>query len=117
MAEHQDKRRKSKRYKVNWQVRLLFANRKIFTARARDVSLGGVGFDFEHQIPVGKEVSLELGPWLNGKQVFIRAKGAISYSMILGNNAGFSFGVKFTMIPRDQFEILCDILKTLDLQQ
>ena len=110
----EDSRRKSKRYKVSWPARLLFANRRIVPARVRDVSLGGVGFEYGESIAVDAEVNIELSPMFKGKQYLIRAKGVVTYSMILASGSGFSYGLKFTYISRDQFEDYIKILRVLD---
>ena len=110
----EDSRRKSKRYKVSWPTRILFPSKKIMPARTKDVSSGGVGFEYKDKLPVGQELSLEFSPWLNGKQYVIRAKGVVTYTMIMSGSNGFSHGFKFTMIPKEQFEALSEILRFLE---
>ncbi|MGH1486370.1 MAG: PilZ domain-containing protein [Cellvibrionaceae bacterium] len=110
----EDPRRKSKRYKVSWATRLLFADKTIVAARTRDVSSGGVGFEYDQQIPIGEEVNIEFSPMIQGKQYIIRAKGVVTYNMILSGSSGFSHGLKFTLIPRDQFDQLAEVLKSFD---
>lgn len=110
----EDKRRESKRYKVNWSSRLLFPDRRIVSARVRDVSAGGVGFEYESQIPNGTEVNVEFSPMIAGKKYLIRAKGMVMFSMILSGSSGFSHGLKFTMVPREQFAQLAEILKSFE---
>jgi hypothetical protein len=110
----EDARRKSARYKVSWATRLLLSDKRIVAARTRDVSAGGVGFEYSEQLPIGAELNIELSPWLKGKQYVIRSKGVITYNMVLSGNSGFSHGLKFTMIPREQFEQLSEILKMLE---
>ncbi len=114
MSEEHASRRQSKRFKVNWGTRLLFPNKRIFPARTKDISLGGLGFDFDMQLPVGQELNIELSPWITGKQYIIRAKGVVTYNMIKGGDAGFSYGLKFTMIPKDQLEQLKEVIKILE---
>ena len=109
-----DPRRKSKRYTVSWSTRLLFADKRIVPARTRDISSGGIGFEYEEQIPVGTEVNIEVSPMIKGKQYVIRAKGVITYNMIMSGNSGFSHGLKFTLVPKEQFEQLSQILQAFD---
>jgi hypothetical protein len=106
--------RQSQRYKVSWPSRLLFADKRIVAIRTHDVSSGGIGFEYGQQLPVGQEVSVEVSPWIRGKQYAIRAKGVVTYNMILSGNSGFSHGLKFTQIPLDQFEQLTEILASLE---
>lgn len=110
----EDPRRKSKRYTVSWSSRLLFASKRIVPARTRDVSSGGVGFEYIKQIPVGTEINIEFSPMIKGRQYIIRAKGVVTYNMILSGDSGFSHGLKFTHIPREQFDKLAEILQLLD---
>jgi hypothetical protein len=110
MAE--EKRRQNKRYNVNWSSRLLFADKRIVSARVRDVSSGGVGFEYAIQIPNGTEVSVEFSPMVVGKKYLVRAKGLIMFSVIMSGNLGFSHGLKFTLISRDQFAQLAEILES-----
>ncbi len=110
----EDQRRKSKRFKVSWSSRLLFPDKRIVAARVRDVSSGGVGFEYQDQIPVGKDVNIEFSPCVKGKQYLIRAKGVVTFSMIMAGSAGFTHGLKFTLIPREQFEQLTEILKAFE---
>ena len=115
MAESEENpHRKNKRHRVSWATRLLFPNKQIVPARTKDVSAGGVGFEYEQKLAVGQEVSIELSPWMSGKQYTIRAKGVVTYNMIMSGNNGFSHGLKFTMIPKKQFEQLAEILKSLE---
>jgi c-di-GMP-binding flagellar brake protein YcgR len=110
----EESRRKHKRYIVSWATRILFADKRIAHARTRDVSAGGVGFEFEEQIPNGTEINIEITPLVKGNQYQIRAKGVITYNMIMAGNSGFTHGLKFTFIPRDHFEELTQILKDFD---
>lgn len=107
-------KRKQKRFKVNWSSRLLLADRSLHSVRIRDVSSGGVGFEHAVQIPNGTEVNIEFSPMVGGKKYLIRAKGEVMFSMILSGSAGFSHGLKFTLVPREQFEQLTEILKSFD---
>ncbi|MEO0444297.1 MAG: PilZ domain-containing protein [Pseudomonadota bacterium] len=114
MAEsEEDPRRKSKRFKVNWLSRVLLPDKKIVRVRTRDVSVGGVGFEYEQQLTKATEVNIEMSPIVKGKQYTIRAKGVVIYNMILSGNSGFSHGLKFTLIPKQHFEQLSSILKQL----
>jgi len=106
--------RKSQRFKVNWASRILLPDKSIVAARTRDVSVGGIGFDLDHGIPVGEEVSIELAPWLKGKQLIIRARCVVTYSMILGGNAGFSHGVRFSNIPEEHLKTVKMVIKSLE---
>jgi len=110
----EDKRRQSKRYSVNWPSRLLFPDKRIVSSRVKDVSSGGVGFEYASQIPNGAEVSVEFSPMIGGKKYLIRAKGVVMFSMLLGGGSGFSHGLKFSLISRDQFAQLTEILKSFD---
>lgn len=110
----EEKRRQSKRYKVNWSSRLLFPDKRIEPARIRDVSSGGVGFEYPNQIPEGTEISVEFAPMIQGKKYLIRAKGEIMFSMILSGSSGFSHGLKFTLVPREQFAELTEILSSFE---
>jgi len=110
MSEEQ---RKQKRFKVNWSSRLLFSDRSLHVARVRDISSGGLGFEFGEQLPNGTKLNIEFSPLINGKKYLIRAKGEVMFSMILSGSSGFSHGLKFTLIPRDQFEQLSEILKSI----
>ena len=109
-----EQRRNSKRFKVSWATRLLLPDKRIVAARTRDVSSGGIGFEYGDQLPIGTELNVELSPWSSGKQYIIRAKGVVTYTMILSGSSGFSHGFKFTMIPREQFEQLAEILKVME---
>lgn len=109
-----ESRRKSKRYNVSWASRLLFADKRIVAARTRDISSGGLGFEYAEQIPIGTEINVECSPMVKGKQYVIRAKGVITYNMVLSGDAGFSHGLQFTLIPKEQFEHLAEILKNLE---
>ena len=106
--------RKSRRFKVSWPSRVLMPDRSIVAARVKDVSDGGVGFEFAEQLPIGSEVSIELSPWHKGRQYTIRAKCSVVYSMLLAQSVGFSYGAKFFMIPDDQLAQLKLIMKGLD---
>jgi c-di-GMP-binding flagellar brake protein YcgR len=112
MAE--EARRKHKRYRVSWATRVLFADKRIVSARTKDVSAGGLGFEFGEQIPQGTEINIEINPHVKGKQYQIRAKGVITYNMIMSGNSGFTHGLKFSFIPREHFEDLTEILKGFD---
>ncbi len=107
-------KRKAQRFKVNWASRVLLPDKRILAARTRDVSVGGVGFDLDEGVPVGGEVSIELAPWLKGRQLIIRAKCVITYSMILAGNAGFSHGVRFSNIPEEHLKTLKMVIKSLE---
>lgn len=108
--------RKSQRYKICWSSRVLMPDHKIVAARARDVSVGGVGFESAEPLAMGAEISIELSPWHKGQQHVIRAKCIIVYSMLLAQSAGFSHGAKFSMIPADQLARLKSIMRGLDSQ-
>ena len=110
----QQHRRKNKRYNVHWSARVLISGRGISVARVKDVSLGGVGFVFSDSLSQGQELSIEMSPWASGKNHTIRAKGVITYNMMKGGDAGFIHGMKFTYIPKEQFEVLAGILKDLE---
>jgi hypothetical protein len=106
--------RKSQRFKVSWASRVLMPDRRIIAARTKDVSAGGVGFELSEQLPVGSDISMELSPWVGGKQYSIRAKCVVTYSMILAGSVGFSHGVRFSMIPDDQLASLKKVIKSLE---
>lgn len=106
--------RKSQRFKVSWASRVLTSDRRIVAARVKDVSAGGVGFELDEQIPIGDSVSMELSPWVGAKQYVIRAKCVVTYSMILGGNAGFSHGVRFSSISDDQLALLKQVIKSIE---
>ena len=106
--------RQSQRFKVGWPSRVLLPGKRIVSARTKDVSIGGVGFELDEEVAIGTSVNIELSPWVNGQRYVIRAKGAITYNMLKGGDAGFSHGLKFTFIPPDQMEQLKDILKSLE---
>lgn len=110
----EEKRRQSKRYKVNWSARLLLPDRRIESARVRDVSSGGVGFEYPDQLRDGTEVSIEFSPMIQGKKYLIRAKGVVMFSMILSGTSGFSHGLKFSLVPREQYAQLTEILKSFE---
>lgn len=107
-------RRKNKRYKVNWGSRLLLPGKRIVASRVRDVSSGGVCFEYDQQLPVGQEVNIEMNPMIKGKPYSIRAKGVVTFNMILSGNNGFSHGLKFTFVPKEQFEHLAEIISGLE---
>ena len=114
MAEsEEDPRRKSQRFKVNWASRLMLPNKKIVRVRTRDISSGGIGFEYEYQLAAGTEVNIEMTPMIKGKQYNIRAKGVVTYNMILSGTSGFSHGLKFTLVPKEHFEQLSEILKDM----
>ncbi len=105
--------RRSERYSVGWPSRVLLSDGRILAARTKDVSEGGVGFELDESVPVGTEISIELTPWAAGKQQVVRSKCAVTYSMIMSGNSGFSHGVRFTVMPTEYKEALKQILKTL----
>lgn len=105
--------RRSERFVVSWPSRILLPDGRILAARTKDVSEGGVGFELDEALPVGTQISMELSPWVAGKQQVIRAKCAVTYNMILAGNSGFSHGVKFTAIPNEYAETLKSVLKSL----
>jgi len=109
-----EKRRQNKRFNVNWPSRLLFVDRSLHAARVRDVSSGGVGFEYDIQIPNGTRINIEFTPLVNGKKYLVRAKGEVMFNMMLKGGAGFSHGLKFTLIPQEQFAQLTEILKSLE---
>jgi len=113
-AEERSSSRKSRRFNVGWVSRILLPGRRILPARTRDVSLGGVGFVLKESIPVGQEVNIELSPLVKGKQYTIRAKGNITFNMIMSGDGGFSHGLRFTLIPKDQFASLQEVLRSLE---
>lgn len=106
--------RKSPRFKVNWPSRALLSGKRIIAIRTKDVSIGGVGFESAESMVVGSEVSVELTPWVGGREYVIRAKCIITYNMLLAANAGFSHGVRFTYVPPEQLEDLKMVLKSLE---
>lgn len=114
MSENEDSRRKSKRYTVSWPSRILLPGKRIISVRVKDVSSGGVGFEVVEKLPTGLEISIEMTPWVRGTEYNIRAKGVITYGMIKGGSAGFSHGLKFTLIPKDQFDVLAGLLKKFE---
>lgn len=109
----EDNRRKHKRHKVNWPCRLLFPNKTIVNARVKDISEGGVGLEVLQKIPDGQQLSFEMRPMVLGKQYLIRAKGEVTFAMILGGSNGFSQGLRFTMIPEVHQKELAALIKAL----
>ena len=78
------------------------------------MSSGGVGFEYDKQLAVGQELNIEFNPWLEGKEYTIRAKGVVTFNMVMKGSTGFSHGLKFPFIPRDQFDRLAEVLKALE---
>ena len=105
--------RQSQRFKVSWPSRVLLPGKRILSARTKDVSIGGVGFELDEGISVDTDINIELSPWMNGRQYTIRAKGVVTYNMLLAGGAGFSHGIKFTFVPPEQLADLKSILKSL----
>lgn len=109
----EDNRRKHKRYKVSWPCRLLLPSKVIVSARVKDISQGGVGIEVLQKLPDGQQVSFETRPMFLGKQYLVRAKGEVTFAMILGGTNGFSQGLRFTMIPDEHKKQLDALLKDL----
>lgn len=105
--------RKAVRYRVNWSARIMLPDRRIVPARTRDVSEGGFGFVMDEQVQVGTNVNIEATPWIDGQQLVIRAKGEITYSMLMSAGSGFSLGLKFTLVPPEHKKALNKALKQL----
>ena len=113
-AQDRSNERRSQRFNVGWPSRVLLPGRKILPARTKDISEGGVGFELDEGVSVGTDINIELTPWVGGQQYTIRAKGVVTYSMLMGGDAGFNHGIKFTFVPPDQLKQLKKILKSLE---
>ena len=106
-------RRKHTRYNVNWPCRLLLADKTMLSARVKNISMGGVGIEVAQMIPVGGHVSIEIRPMVQGKSYLVRAKGEVTFSMIMGGDGGYSKGLRLTLVPDEHKKTLAAMIANL----
>ena len=100
-------------YMVHWQARVLVGPGDIRHGLVNLIRKGGVNVEFEHALPLGKEIGLEFFVNYDNKRHRIRMKGRVTYCQLLANNAGATLSLKTSMIGRQENHTLNNILHTM----
>ena len=110
-------KRQFTRYGVRWNARILLEDRSIYAVTIKDISLGGVGIDYTHGIPVGTQVNIEFYVLLNNKNERIRAKTEVAFQTFLADNKGVRIGLRFTYLSDLDKNTLSNIIHALGGEQ
>lgn len=109
-------RRKFTRYPVNWQGRILLADRSLSQVPIRDISKGGVAIHFDRVLAVNTPVNIEFfAPSVVGR-VRIRAKTIVAHHTLLSSGLA-QLGLLFKEMSNEDAHSLGNILQQLTDQR
>ena len=94
MFEESDSRRASPRVKCGWNVKCVTEQKKVFTARALDVSQGGIQVTSPVAFKKGDRLYLEIAGYMSGKNHVIKVVGLVVYISVSTTNE-IQIGLKY----------------------
>lgn len=107
-------RKGGQRFLVHWRARFFLADKVIHQTVINAVFKSGFSFVFDHALPVGTEINIEMALKYREQSTRIRAKATVDYCLLRSNNDGADIDILTSKISREDQHTINNILQVLN---